>query len=178
MDRSRPWRGTAHRPIGRATPTAFPVLPYACGSDGADTVRQSGGIAGFASLDRNAKSGFGPEASWGGRTVIALEAQETLRIKPRHMTRIECMSGVLWITREGDLRDFIVGPGDSIEIGRGLTIALALEAATVRVVQQSLWSSLRAMLDTLRVEMRWQRSLRLVRATTVQRSIRSPLLPR
>jgi len=110
--------------------------------------------------------------------VIALEAQETLRIKPRHMTRIECMSGVLWITREGDLRDFIVGPGDSIEIGRGLTIALALEAATVRVVQQSLWSSLRAMLDTLRVEMRWQRRLRLLRATTVQRSIRSLLLPR
>ena len=91
--------------------------------------------------------------------MIALKAQETLRIKPRRTTRIECMSGVLWITREGDLRDFVVAPGESIEIDRGLTIALALEPATVRVVrQQPLRSWLRAVFRPLRVEIRWQRS--------------------
>ena len=91
--------------------------------------------------------------------MIALEAQETLRIKPRRITRIECMSGVLWITREGDLRDFIVAPGESMQVDRGLTIALALEPATVRVVQQSPWSSLRAILDSLRIQIRLQRRL-------------------
>jgi hypothetical protein len=70
------------------------------------------------------------------------------------------MSGVLWITREGDLRDFIVAPGESIEINRGLTIALALEPATVRVVQRSLRSWLRGMLEPLRVEIRWLRGER------------------
>jgi hypothetical protein len=90
--------------------------------------------------------------------VIALETQETLRIKPRRTTRIECMSGVLWITREGDLRDFVVAPGESIEVDRGLAIALALEPATVRVVPQSPWSWLRGILEPLRVEIRWQRS--------------------
>jgi hypothetical protein len=89
--------------------------------------------------------------------VIVLEAQETLRIKPRRTTRIECMSGVLWITREGDLRDFIVARGESIEVDRGLTIALALEPATVHVVPRSPWSWLRGILEPLRVEFQWQR---------------------
>ena len=90
--------------------------------------------------------------------MIALQAQETLRIRPWRPTRIECMSGVLWVTREGDLRDFIVPRGESIEVERGLTIALALEPATVRVVRQSPLSWWSGFGDLLRVGIRRQRS--------------------
>ena len=117
---------------------------------------QSIGIETFAVRKSKAEFRFRPERPE-EVTVIALKAQETLRIRPRHTTRIECMSGVLWITREGDLRDFIVARGESIEVGRGLTIALALEPAIIRVAQRSPWSWFRGMLEPLRVEFQWRR---------------------
>lgn len=90
--------------------------------------------------------------------MIALQPQETLRIRPWRPTRIECVRGVLWVTREGDLRDFIVGRGESIEVERGVTIALALEPATVRVGRQSSLSWWSGLGELLRVGIRRQRS--------------------
>ena len=90
--------------------------------------------------------------------MIALQPQETLRIRPWRPTRIECASGVLWVTREGDLRDFIVARGESLEVERGVTIALALEPATVRVVRQPFLSWWSGFGELLRVGLRRQRS--------------------
>jgi hypothetical protein len=88
--------------------------------------------------------------------VIALKAEQTLRIKPWSTARIECVTGVLWVTREGDWRDFIVASGEFIEVDGGLTVAVALEPATVRVARRSHWSWLRGVLAPLRLEIPWR----------------------
>ena len=88
--------------------------------------------------------------------MIALKAEQTLRIKPWSTARIECVTGVLWVTREGDWRDFIVASGEFIEVDRGLTVAVALEPAIVRVARRSPWSWLRGLLKPLRLEIPWR----------------------
>jgi hypothetical protein len=41
---------------------------------------------------------------------------------------IRCHSGVLWVTQEMDLRDYVLGPGDAFYPGaRGPVLAVALE---------------------------------------------------
>ena len=69
--------------------------------------------------------------------VIALDAESSLRIEHAAVLEIECLSGVLWITREGDLCDRFIGPGESYNpAGRGVTLATALERALVRVIER------------------------------------------
>jgi hypothetical protein len=72
--------------------------------------------------------------------------------------RLECVTGVLLVTREGDSRDFIVAPGELVEVDYGLTVAVALEPAIVRVAQQSFCSWLRGILEPLHFEIRWRSS--------------------
>ena len=69
--------------------------------------------------------------------MIALDAESLLRIEHAAILEIECLSGVLWITREGDVCDRFIGPGESFNpSGRGVTLATALERALVRVVER------------------------------------------
>jgi hypothetical protein len=106
--------------------------------------------------------------------VIALKTQETLRIKPWRSARVECASGVLWVTREGEPCDFILGPGEAIEVGRGLTIALALEPSAVYVAQQPLVSQLPEVLKSLGVAIRrWYGLLASGRFGTLGTTVRS-----
>ena len=69
--------------------------------------------------------------------MIALDADSSLRIEHAAILEIECLSGVLWITREGDVHDRFIGPGESfIPSGRGVTLATALERSLVRVIER------------------------------------------
>lgn len=70
--------------------------------------------------------------------MITLQANDSFRVKRRDM-RIACLSGVIWVTREGDLCDFILRSGDSLESGNGLTVATALERAVINVARRSPW---------------------------------------
>jgi hypothetical protein len=72
------------------------------------------------------------------KTSIA--AESAVRIAPGNVARIEEASGAwihvwdgaLWITQEGDPRDYCVNPGDSFEIKRdGLVLVSALRRAVV-----------------------------------------------
>jgi hypothetical protein len=65
--------------------------------------------------------------------MIALGMQESVRIKPAQGTRIACLSGVIWFTREGDPRDFFLMHGDCIEPGPEVIMFTALEPAILRV---------------------------------------------
>ena len=70
--------------------------------------------------------------------MIALDAETSLRVEHADVLEIECVSGVLWITREGDVYDRFIGPGESFDIsGRGVTLATALERSLVRVIERS-----------------------------------------
>jgi hypothetical protein len=47
---------------------------------------------------------------------------------------ITCLKGRLWITQEGDRRDFVLAPGESLRIARcGLTLVSAVEPSRLSV---------------------------------------------
>jgi DUF2917 family protein len=73
----------------------------------------------------------------GAPAMIALDAESSLRIEHAAILEIECLSGVLWITREGDVHDRFIGPGESFNpSGRGVTLATALERTLVRMIER------------------------------------------
>jgi len=67
--------------------------------------------------------------------MIALEREASLRVEPGTRIEIACLSGVLWVTQEGDWRDLFLGPGESFNLlARGVTLVTALEPASVRLL--------------------------------------------
>ena len=50
-------------------------------------------------------------------------------------TRVLCLSGILWVTQEGELKDSIVRPGDVLTLRKpGRTVISALEAASMTLM--------------------------------------------
>jgi hypothetical protein len=41
-----------------------------------------------------------------------------LRLLPARELVVQCLAGELWITRDGDAEDYILGPGQQLAIGR------------------------------------------------------------
>ena len=68
--------------------------------------------------------------------MIALGIEESVRIKPSHGTRIACLSGVVWFTREGDPRDFFLTHGDCVELEPGVTMLTALEPTVLSIAER------------------------------------------
>jgi hypothetical protein len=67
---------------------------------------------------------------------IALKARGIRRIADGAGTLIECLSGVLWITQNGDHRDITLERGQRFRLDRdGLAIVYGLEAARFRIEQ-------------------------------------------
>ena len=68
--------------------------------------------------------------------VVSLAAGEVLTLDDAQGTRILARLGTLWVTEEGEGRDHIVGPGDSIVVARaGRTVIQALKAAWVSLTE-------------------------------------------
>ena len=40
------------------------------------------------------------------------------RVHTPHGRRVECLSGVLWVTQDGDRRDVVLEPGESFDFDR------------------------------------------------------------
>jgi DUF2917 family protein len=71
----------------------------------------------------------------GVAAMIALEREASLRVEPGSRVEIACLSGVVWVTHEGDTRDLFLARGESlVPPTRGVTMVTALEPATVRVL--------------------------------------------
>ena len=67
---------------------------------------------------------------------IALKARGIHRIEDGAGTLIECLSGVLWITQNGDHRDITLERGQRFWLDRdGLAIVYGLEQARFRLQQ-------------------------------------------
>lgn len=65
-------------------------------------------------------------------TILRLRRDRVLRLSDARGQRIEVARGTLWITQDGDSRDFIVPAGGSLTLDRdGVTLAQALDAPTV-----------------------------------------------
>ena len=70
--------------------------------------------------------------------MIALEREASLRVESGSRVEIVCVSGVLWVTHEGDARDLFLARGESlVPPAHGVTMVTALESATVRVLDYS-----------------------------------------
>ena len=72
-----------------------------------------------------------------------------LKLRDARDMVIEVRKGALWITEEGDSRDYYVAKGDWLRLDRdGLTIAHALEKTSVTIsraapAQEPFWSRVR-----------------------------------
>ena len=70
----------------------------------------------------------------GAAVTIGLDREESLRLRRGTTLEVVCLSGVVWITQEGDLRDLFLAPGESIRLRlRGVALITALEPAAVKV---------------------------------------------
>ena len=68
------------------------------------------------------------------RPVLSLEAGQLVTLDDAAGRRITACSGTVWITEEGSRKDFIVGPGEVLVVGRGgRTIVQALQSARVSI---------------------------------------------
>lgn len=68
-----------------------------------------------------------------GPAVVRLQAGEVVRTAGLEV-RVTCECGRVWVTQEGDGRDYVVGPGGSIALrGFGLVVVEAIDDAEVRL---------------------------------------------
>jgi hypothetical protein len=66
--------------------------------------------------------------------MIELQTECSLSLTPKRAAALVCHAGVLWLTREGDVRDLFLARGDRAEIGRGLTLVTALEPSVLSLL--------------------------------------------
>ena len=65
---------------------------------------------------------------------VHLEKGQMFSQSSRHDARIVSVRGVLWVTREGDVRDYVLEPGQAVAVApRRKAVVSALTAADVRV---------------------------------------------
>lgn len=71
--------------------------------------------------------------------VLSLGAGQLVTLDDACGTRISSRSGTVWITEEGEPRDFVVGPGDAFLVTRpGRTLVQAMDAALVSLRDEDL----------------------------------------
>jgi hypothetical protein len=69
---------------------------------------------------------------------LALTAGQIASLRDAQGTRIDCLSGSLWITQEGEGRDIVLGPGEQVTLDRnGKTVVHAFKPSLVLVVESS-----------------------------------------
>lgn len=65
---------------------------------------------------------------------IVLAREGMIALRDARGVRISCVKGVLWITQDNTMKDFIVGAGQTHTIDySGLTLVTALEPTTLSV---------------------------------------------
>jgi hypothetical protein len=66
---------------------------------------------------------------------FALQEQAVIRLTPsRHGITLQCWSGVLWVTQEGDPADHLLAAGETFQTRRaGRVVAQAMESSLVGV---------------------------------------------
>ncbi|MCR5881681.1 DUF2917 domain-containing protein [Rhizobacter sp. J219] len=62
--------------------------------------------------------------------ITRLQRRQTFQLRARRGERIECQSGELWITQDGDPRDIVLGPRECFTLDRaGTAVVSALKDA-------------------------------------------------
>lgn len=62
-------------------------------------------------------------------------AKHQLLVLPAEDLTVLCLEGELWLTRDGDIEDYILGPGQSLTVRRGDQAAVqALQPGRLRLI--------------------------------------------
>lgn len=86
-----------------------------------------------------------------------LSADQSLRIQRSVPVRVTCLSGLLWVTQEGDCRDLFPAAGESIDLEPGGVILItALVPAVLSACETGTGLSVGRALARL-VSRSWQR---------------------
>jgi hypothetical protein len=87
-----------------------------------------------------------------GQSTVRLERDQLIAVRDGKGAQVTCETGALWITQEHAEQDIVLEAGRSLVIEqRGLTLVMALGAASVRVLAPAARASLwRAMLRWLK----------------------------
>ena len=68
-------------------------------------------------------------------STVTLPPTSVIAVQDGAGTRIRCLSGVLWVTQEGELKDSIVRAGDMLTLHKpGRTVISALELASLTLM--------------------------------------------
>lgn len=70
------------------------------------------------------------------RSTIHLARDGLISVRGARGSRIVCQSGSLWVTQEGEVKDAVLLPGDSLTLGNdGLAVITALQASVALLAQ-------------------------------------------
>ena len=68
--------------------------------------------------------------------VIALEAGQVVTLDDAQGTRILARMGTVWVTEEGDVKDHVVGPGETLLVAHpGRTVVQALGPSWISLAE-------------------------------------------
>ena len=86
------------------------------------------------SLFRPTRSADSPVPPRGVTWQTALDKNDSVVFNDVHGLDIELLSGSLWITQDGDIEDYVLGPGQRFHVRRqGATVLHALKESSIRV---------------------------------------------
>ena len=75
-----------------------------------------------------------PQVQAPAETDHSLAAHQILALPDKDLS-VTCLAGQLWLTREGDAEDYILGAGQSLDVRRGeRAIVQAIKDARVRLL--------------------------------------------
>ena len=71
------------------------------------------------------------------RSTVNLARDGLIAIRDAAGTRVFCQSGSLWITQEGEVKDAVLSPGETLTIrNRGLTLITALQTSALALLER------------------------------------------
>lgn len=98
-------------------------------------------------------------------SVIQLGAGKPVAFRDARGVQLQCVSGRLWVTVEGQPGDFVLGAGQSLRIdSTGLAVVEGVPAATMRLVASAPWPIRGANRLLQAIDARWPRRAGSARA--------------
>ncbi|MCC7546648.1 MAG: DUF2917 domain-containing protein [Burkholderiales bacterium] len=88
---------------------------------------------------------------WGKQEeALALARDRMLALRDAQGSRVQCLSGLLWVTEDQRVTDLVLKPGDSFIVGhQGLVLVMALDTSTLRIRHERGFSALARLLRRL-----------------------------
>jgi len=76
---------------------------------------------------------------WGRKEdeVLQLARDRMFALRDAQGSRVQCLSGLLWVTEDQRVTDLVLKPGESFVVAhQGLVLVMALDASTLRIHDQ------------------------------------------